>query len=76
MIGRSMCGATRSAKAMNERFSSTGVKAGTLKRPHVLSRPAEKETRETKRMYGKQILNIATVSANLSGSFAKPADMR
>ena len=71
-IGRSKYGAAKSAKPMKERFSSTGVKAGALNEPQVFRIPAAKLVSEMKRMYGKQILSIVTVSANLSASFANP----
>ena len=72
MIGRSKYGAAKRAKPMKERFSSTGVKAGTLNEPQVLRSPTAKLVSEMKKMYGKQILSIVTVSANLSASLAKP----
>ena len=57
---------------MNATLSSAGVNAGTANRLHVLRIPAASETSEMKRMYGKVIRSIVTVSANLSESAAKP----
>ena len=71
-MGRSKWGAARRAKPMKERFSRTGVKAGTLNDPQVLRMPAAKLVSEMKKMYGKQMRSIVTVRANLSASLAKP----
>ena len=57
---------------MNATLRSVGVNAGTANRLQVFRIPAASETSEMKRMYGKVIRSIVTVSANLSGSAAKP----
>ena len=58
--------------AMNERFSSTGVKAGRAKRLQLLSKPPASATSDMKKMYGKVIRVSVTVSSNLPASALKP----
>src|SRR5258706_12960870 len=74
--GGSKRSAKKAAPMMNERLSSTGVNAGTAKRLQVLSTPAASATREMKTMYGKVMRSICAVSANFSGSPAKPGAVR
>jgi hypothetical protein len=61
---------------MKQTLSSAGVIAGTAKRFQVLRMPAESATSEMKRMYGKVMRSSSTVSANFSGSAAKPGAVR
>ena len=57
---------------MNDRLSSTGVKAGIAKRLQVLSTPPASATSDMKKMYGKVMRVSCTVSSNLPASAEKP----
>ena len=57
---------------MKDRLSRTGVNAGTEKRLQVLSTAPANAVRPMKKIYGKVIRNMSTVTANLSGSAANP----
>src|SRR5512134_465991 len=72
MIGRSSRGASQIAQPMNERLSSTGVKAGIANRRYVLSTPATSATSDMKRMYGNIQRVITVASWNASGLRASP----
>ncbi len=59
-----MRGASQMQAPIMDRFSSTGVKAGTAKRRHVLSTPDAKAISDMQRMYGNIIRVIQTAAPN------------
>ena len=69
--GTSMRGASHRQAAIMDRFSSTGVKAGTAKRRQVFSTPDAKAISDMHRMYGNITRVIQTAAPN-SASRAAP----
>src|SRR6185369_7365101 len=65
-------GAPSQAATIIDRFSSTGVEAGTAKRFQVLSTPAESATSDMKPMYGNIQRVISTAASKLCGCCWKP----
>ena len=72
MAGSLIIGVSTSAAPISDRFSSTGVKAGTAKRFQVLSTLPAKAVSEINSRYGNVSRSMSVVSASLSGSRAKP----
>ena len=66
--GGCTCGATNSEQPMNDRFSSTGVNAGTAKRRHVLRIADAPATRPISAMYGNMILVSSTAKSKPSST--------
>ena len=71
-MGGCTCGAASTVSAIIDTFSSTGVTAGTAKRPNVFSAPAAHATSDMHRMYGniQRVSNVA--KPNTAGVFRKP----
>ncbi len=71
-MGGCTCGAASTVSAIIDTFSSTGVTAGTAKRPNMFSAPAAHATSDMHRMYGN-IHRVSSVArSNTGGVFKKP----